>query len=53
MAKKNKSPSPNEQRSNVKNPNNPAYHEDQANRAAQREANRSKRPVGSNAAASS
>ena len=27
-----KTPSPNDQRSNVKNPNNPAYEADQANR---------------------
>ena len=43
----NHKPSPNDQRSNVKNPNNPAYHEDQANRAAQLQANQSKPSAGS------
>lgn len=35
MSEKTK-PTPNDQRSEVKNPNNPAYTADQANRAAQR-----------------
>lgn len=47
MAKNSRKPSPNDQRSNVKNPNNPAYHDDQANRAAQLEANQSKLSAGS------
>jgi hypothetical protein len=47
MAKNHRNPSPNDQRSNVKNPNNPAYHQDQANRAAQLEANQSKPSAGS------
>lgn len=47
MPKKNH-PNPGDQRSNVKNPNNPAYHHDQANRAAQREQQQEEPASGSN-----
>ena len=40
-----KQPSPNDNRSNVKNPNNPAQAADQANRQAQAAANETKSPA--------
>ena len=38
-------PSPNDQRAVVKNPNNPAYGADQANRARQAQGNAAARPT--------
>ncbi len=38
-------PSPNDQRSDVKNPNNPAYEADQENREAQKDGTAPKAPA--------